>query len=757
MSLIDYLTKQAKERPEQAALVCGNESLTYRALDELSTRAAYGLTKIGVQKGECIGISTDHDIQTILAVFSVIKAGGMFVPLSPSLPYARKTFIKNNAQIKVDFGVNADVFKLSETRHEIHLLKPKGDEPLAVMYTSGSTGEPKGVILLHKNPLAAPRHYNKIMKINAADNVANYVSLSFIVALNDIAYALEAGATLHIIRDDIRLDVRAVADYFNKNNIVSALMPVSFGRWLADETKLETLKSLGLCGERFKAPKPENREGYEVFNIYGTTEICGAQFAGREAVMPMGDIKAELDKNILTVSGDCVAYGYIGGANFNGSYSTGDLAEQTRDGFLIKGREDFQIKLRAYRIEPNDIDMKILTVNGVNESVTVKSNERLVNFFSGTALIDDIKAKLTEQLPKYMLPSEFIRLESLPKTLTGKINRAALPSCESSSESLINTLHTQTEKRLATIWVDILGMSLSSISAHDDFESCGGDSLRLVILSIEIEKQFGITITPWECLKAKTIRKQAKLIEALTSSVPTTTVGNPRVCVLNQGFQDSAKDTPLWFVHTANSGPEVYRKFAKTLPQNRPFFVFENHNMLFGNSHFEGIRELASRYINELPKADFYHLGGWSFGGVIAFEMGLQLQRRGVISRLFLIDPLIGETALATPNKTDYRAYLESDPLFERFRAMGLIDKLERNNAFVLNEIANYRPSETYHGEAVLFRMTLDNQDRSSTKTKAPDNGFGNFTKNLKIININQTHDNAMIDDESLGVICEEL
>ena len=728
MTLIEQLEQQARIRPDQTALLSPGYNYSYREFDALTTKAAHALMAAGVAPGAAVGISYGHDVRVALSVLAVAKAGAAYVPINTKLPPARQQFIKDSAHISLVLGQDADIFALARAGAEKKggLPRVTDTDRLAIMYTSGSTGQPKGVVLLHKNPLVAAEGYNRIMGIEAGLNMASYVSLSFIVALNDIAVALQAGAVCVYVPEGIRLSIRSVADFFNEHKIVSALLPAAFGRRLADGAKMPQLKSMGLCGEHFIAPGPTS---FPVYNVYGTTEICGAQFVGPHALMPIS-VRAEVVDGEMLVSGDSVAEGYLGGPPFNGQFATGDLAEETVDGYMIKGRKDFQVKMRGYRIEPGEIDINIMTLGGVTDSVTVKQKERLVNFFCGSAEVDTIRKYLREQLPSYMVPTIFVRLDVLPRNISGKVDRAALPEIDYAAASLPPV--TENEKKLAGIWAGVLGIGLPAIGLHDNFEQLGGDSLRAALLSMEIEDVFGVTVTPSDCLRVGSIARQMDLIMHGSAG---------RVHV----FEDDENLAPLWFVHTGNSGPEVYRTFAKQLMGKCAFSVFENHNMLFAGEHFEGIRELAARYIRYLPKTGMINLGGWSFGGIVAFEMGLQLERMGRKSKLFLVDPLMGQAVA----NADYKAYLESDPLFERFRAMGLIDRLEKNNAFVLDEIAAYRPADVYHGETLLFRM--------AEADKAADNGFAAYAQQLKIINICQTHDRALTDEASIAVIVEEI
>ena len=769
MTLIDHLAKQAAERAEQPAVVSQGLRFTYSELDELSTRAACGLRDAGVGKGDPVGIGYDHDALSVLSVYSIIKAGGLFVPLNPALPEARKSFIMSDTGIRLALGVDADIREFTGSAASGALPEMTHNDPMAVIYTSGSTGNPKGVVLLHKNPLAASQRYNETMGITGGCNIACYVSMSFIVATNDFASAVTAGATLHFIPNDIRLNIRAVAEYFTQNNIVSALLPVSFGRKLADGAELPSLSSLGLCGERFFAPKAQK---FRVLNVYGTTEVCGAQFAGPGAVRSIGAAAAMLIGGELVVSGDCVAFGYLGGEQFCGIYNTGDLAEATPEGFAVKGRKDFQIKIRGYRIEPNEIDIKALQVEGVSECVTVKRNGRLINYFSGNADIESIKSALSHELPKYMIPSAFVRLEGLPKTLTGKIDRGSLP--EPPRLNMDGRLPaSETEKRLAEIWCKILSLDNETMRRNDSFAALGGDSLGLMMLFVEIEESFRVKVTASELLRNDTLEGQAKLIDAARGFSPVFAFrGDTRPA---EASRDESCRDPLFFAHTANSGPEVYAKLAAMLPENQPFYAFEHYNLV--QSKFLGIKELAEIFVSEMLKLcpnDQCALGGWSFGGLVAFEMALILERRGnPASRLYLIDPQIcGDEERGIYEKLGalpyYREYLESAALFERFREAGKIARLIDNNAFMVREAANYKPEASLHTPVTLFRMTLP--DIASTASadeqkllsrlwelRKHDNGFGEYAESLKIISMEQTHDCALAEEASIAAIVKEL
>jgi anti-sigma regulatory factor (Ser/Thr protein kinase)/thioesterase domain-containing protein len=288
------------------------------------------------------------------------------------------------------------------------------------------------------------------------------------------------------------------------------------------------------------------------------------------------------------------------------------------------------------------------------------------------------------------------------------------------------------------------------------FEDLGGDSLTVIMLALQIELSFGKVISPTELFAAATLEAQAELIDAANAD---------RVAASNE----SGCLEPLFFVHSANSGAEAYRRFMEALPESQPLYVFENHNILFSEGKFEGIAELARRYVGYLPPSGHYRLGGWSLGGLIAFEMGLILQQQGIMSDLYLIDPYIMTSdaereldAGLEPEQSYFRDYLNRDALFERFRDAGLIERLVSNNNFVRREAARYSPTDTFNGKTILFKaMKEDPRDsevlRRLWEMKSPDNGFAGFTNDLRLVQIDSTHDRWINDPLIIKTIVSEV
>ncbi|MDR1352300.1 MAG: AMP-binding protein [Treponema sp.] len=552
-----------------------------------------------------------------------------------------------------------------------------------------------------------------------------------------------------------------------------------------------------MAGEGF-IPLPEMSLDYTVYNQYGCTECCGAVAAGEikpgetniNAGGPVDNIELYILDNQgkiapwgetgeLCVAGTVLSSGYLNHeektaksfiknpfseeAGYERLYRTGDLARITKDGRLeILGRVDFQIKIRGYRIEPNEIDACIRRFPGILESVTVAAEIRtgskhLVSYITADKKIAlfSLRDFVSDFLPPYMVPRFVEQLDKLPRNTNGKIDRASLPPPSVAGGHRVPP-ETETEKKLARLWAIVLGLEESQISRDADFFELGGDSLRAMVLSIEISKDLKTDMSPAMIFKSSILKEQAAVLSAPESF--------NKIYV----YSDARDEAPLFFVHGGNIGPEAYAPLAEKLPADRAFYCFENHNIYNPDARIDGIVPLAGKYIEFLktyvPHGP-YTLGGWSFGGLVAFEMALQLEMRGeTVKKLYLLDPglVCGDEEKQIRKKlldtNNYQEYLSKDPLFERFRSRGLLEILIQNNRKIVLDICNYVPVSVYRGEAVLFKSVKPDPINPSVSAETFDvirrlqviagqkkaNGFDRYAPNLRVIEIPEIHDGFM-------------
>jgi thioesterase domain-containing protein len=281
-----------------------------------------------------------------------------------------------------------------------------------------------------------------------------------------------------------------------------------------------------------------------------------------------------------------------------------------------------------------------------------------------------------------------------------------------------------------------------------------------MMLTIEISKTFFETgLSPAEIFQSPVLKEQSRI---LTSQKAFKAV---------HVYSVNGHKTPIFFVHGGNIGPEAYVPLAQKLPEDQPFYCFENYNIYNPDARIRGIAPVAEKYIellrNLAPRGP-YIMGGWSYGGLVAFEMALQLERMGeTVEHLYMLDPGL----IITPEEkqlrekfmeiNNYREYLSKDSLFERFRSLGLLDRLIENNREVSRDVQEYVPAASYRGEATLFKSIKEDPANLNIPPEVSavlrrlreinrqkrDNGFGEYVSRLRIIEIPEIHDGFMRGD----------
>lgn len=768
-TILCALEQNAYKNPEHTALMFKDTRYTWRELHELTDRAAAQLLQDGVRRGECVGIQITGGLE-VLAILSILKTGASYMPLNPVFPEERLTYMRDNSGVKRTVFED-DIEKLMRSESGALPTDLTGQDKLAVIYTSGSTGLPKAVTLFHRDAVPYARCCMKTAGLTEKDIFAMYFAVSFVGHMMSLFAWVLSGAALYVLPDEIRLDVRKIAEYFNRYAITAVMFPTGIGRKVLSKAVIPSLKAVTLGGERL-TPFQSVNTGLRVFNTYGCTESAGAFSIGQirpdSRDLHVGKEADGVSVSIVGENGNPVpdgAEGELWVTLFGRLHKTGDLAKRNKDGNIeILGRRDFQLNVRGYRVEPGEIEACLLTFPQIAEAVAVMRGKRLVAYYAAEDAADPqtLRNHLSAHLPPYMIPSLFMRLDKLPRNVNGKLDRAALPE-PVYPKAGGKMPESETEKHLADIWRNVLSLDKEIITRASSFRELGGDSLSLIILTAEIDEKLHAVVSPADLQKMDTLEKQAALIKNTKGFSPVFT------------FRAKGDKAPLFFAHTANSGPEVYAKLAGQLPENQPFYAFEHLNLV--RSKELSIRELAEIYANEMLKMYPHEpcvLGGWSFGGLISFEMAVILEQKGfALNHLYLIDPQIcgdieRDIYAALDSTPYYREYLESEPLFTRFRDDGRIERLIRNNTICAREASHYKPCGTLSCPVTLFRMTLPDSAEHANENeqallaqlwelKKPDNGFGPFTKALKIINVAETHDRALVNNASIQVIAREI
>jgi amino acid adenylation domain-containing protein len=564
-----------------------------------------------------------------------------------------------------------------------------------VIYTSGSTGEPKGVMVSHRQLRSYLEATLGLLRPPAGASYALLSTLAADLSVTAVFAALATGGELHLLGDDQARDPERLAEYLSRHpadflkivpSHLAALLEhaqpagVLPRRWLL--LGGEAL-GWGLC-ERVRALAP----GLRIWNEYGPTEatvaVSSQEVAAesedrRAATVPIGKPLQNsrlylLDAHLRPVAPGVAAGLYLGGAGlargylgrpaltaerfvpdpWSGEpgarlYRSGDLARHLPDGRLeYLGRTDFQVKIRGFRVEPQEVAAALLRHPAVREAAVEAhpdpSGASLVAYVvadrAGGASPAELQQFLDERLPAPLVPSAVVCLPALPLTRTGKLDRQALPPpAAAASGRRPSRLRTPTEVQLVHLWSELLDSS--AIGTDDDFFALGGNSLLAVRLVSRLRKRWHVQVLLSTLLAARTIAEQAKLLDAAADAPPAGHL---------VPIQPLGAGQPLYMVHPGHGTVVCYLDLARHLGPDQPLYGLQALDVEGDRDPFVSIEEMAARYVEALQEAQPhgpYLVGGWSFGGLVAYEMAQQLLRAGEsVPRLLMLDcsvPAISE------------------------------------------------------------------------------------------------------------------
>jgi len=397
----------------------------------------------------------------------------------------------------------------------------------------------------------------------------------------------------------------------------------------------------------------------------------------------------------LYTGGNGLARGYLRGASLTAErfvpnpfselsgrlYRTGDLARYMEDGRIeFLGRMDEQVKVRGFRIEPGEIEAAVIECEGVRECVALVREARGEKLLVAYVVAEsaepprssELRASLRERLPDYMVPSTFVMLDEMPLTPNGKVDRRALPALDGSRPELESRYvepRTSLEKLLAEMWQDVL--EIEAVGIHDDFFELGGTSLRVVVFVNKLQQRLGVHVPVKTLFSGPNV---AALAEYLKDAHPQTisgVYGDDDTLSLMTGLQPATGSwspvveiqpgttkTPLFFVHPVGGNVFCYFNLARRLGPDQPFYALQSIGLNDGQPGHTRIEEMASYYVEHLRAVQPtgpYRIGGWSLGGVVAFEMARQLKASG--------DEVLMLTLIDSPSPSEFARLRNDDDL----------------------------------------------------------------------------------------------
>lgn len=690
-SIPDRFDQIVKRYADRIAVKHGRNKLTYKELDKVSNRVAHAILAQQGIKPEPVALLLEHGIAPIIAILGVLKSGKFYFALDPSYPQtaldsilknARATLLvtddknKNMASQLAYNNINLLNIDQLESRFSDEKVKVpvSSDSLAAIFYTSGSTGQPKGVVRNHRAILHSVWNNANNYGISFKDRHSFLIFCGFSLSVPDIFDTLLNGATLYPYNNK-EAGLLHLADWLINERITVFCPPVTlfrqFLRILTIKIRFPELRLVILSGDivykkdviLFRKYFPLestlilNMASSEAglitfFPINRHTVVpddplpAGYPVKGKK-VLILDEKRSEVGLN--TVGEIAVKSRYLSlhywrqpeltrhkfiaenGLSDERIYHTGDLGRMRPDGCLeILGRKDFQTKIRGYRIELTEIEAEICNLNFVKDAVVVvKENfngeKKLVAYWVHSnqyiPTSSQFRELMSDILPEHKIPSLFIMLDNFPLTSTGKVDRQRLPDPERNFTQLSNRFNhvgDSLEFQLTKIWQQVF--DINPIGVHENFFDIGGDSILGMHLVAKIEENFSTIFSTKTLWQAPTIAKQAKIL----SRHGWRPSRSPLVPV-----QPSGSKPPFFYIPPTATTLLGTNVFIKILGTDQPFYGFQSQGLEHDDEQpHDQVGNMAAEYIHEIQqiqKEGPYFFGGMCFGGIIAFEMAQQL------------------------------------------------------------------------------------------------------------------------------------
>ena len=536
-TIISLFRRQVAETPDNLAVVYHDVRLTYKEVDE-KTDAIAALIQSKVESGKenVVSILIGRSEWMVLASLGVLKAGCAYQPLDPSYPTERLNFMMQDADAKLLIAEEELLEKVSEYQGPVLLTKdlvqcdavlqqpaePKPEDLFILLYTSGSTGNPKGCQLEHRNLVCFCHWFQRYYGLKPGDKVAAYASYGFDACMMDMYPALTCGAAVVIVGDDIRLNLPDLNVYFNEEGVTHSFMTTQVGCQFAMNCDNHSLRHLSVGGEKILPLTPPT--AYQLHNGYGPTECTIftttyplTEFEQNAPIgKPLDNLQLYIvDKDMnrlplgtageMLVSGPQVSRGYLNlpektadtYIQWNGKrcYRTGDVVRYLADGNIqFVGRRDGQVKIRGFRIELKEVESVIREFPGISDATVQAFDYPNGGKFIAAYLVSDqqidiqaLNAFIRDRKPPYMVPAATMQIPSIPLNQNQKVNRRALPAPQIQVEEHDFVAPVgDVEKLFCDIFAGIL--SMDKVGATDNFFGMGGTSLMVTKVIIEADK-----------------------------------------------------------------------------------------------------------------------------------------------------------------------------------------------------------------------------------------------------------------------------
>jgi len=728
--ITEYIDEQAIINPFKTAIYYKQKELSYNELYIKSNQVANLLLEKGVKKGDIVSVVVDRSVEMIIVLLGILKAGAAYLPLDPQYPKSRIDFMMADSSSTIiicnqkyitdlpnqllsiileDYWPNLGIYsdQIPEISHE-------ADDLAYILYTSGSTGNPKGVMIEHSNLANYLLSFQREPGLIREDKLLAITTICFDIAITEMFLPLITGASVVLVDSFTARDGRELLDIIKEKKVtVMQATPTTWHMILSvgweDPLPLKIMcggepLSKDLAGKLLKRVN-------ELWNVYGPTEttvwstikkiesqnepITIGQPIANTKIYILDENKKPVQTGLsgeIFIGGDGVARGYLNRPeltlekftknpfeeNENSLiYATGDLGAINETGEIVcLGRIDSQVKIRGHRIELGEIEYHLVQLDGIKEAVVMPQGDNPENIIlvayikldadhNFDALLnrnsfinnahDQIKNwrnELNKHLPIYMSPSSFYILDYFPTTNNGKTDRKSLPKPDVLNQTSSNSKdnnefiapRSTTEKIIAKIWTRHL--AIKQISMDSNFFESGGNSLVAIKVMTDLMKETEIKLPISALFEHYTIEKLAKLI-----------TGDKKKIKWNSlvPIKASGSKPPIYLIHGLGLNVLIFEPLRTYMDSEQPIYALQGSGLNGDMEDFpKSIEELARNYISEILDGNTngpIALAGFSFGGLLAFEMAKQLLAMGKkISMLAIIDTNLYQKNLKSKN-----------------------------------------------------------------------------------------------------------
>ncbi|HKV33206.1 MAG TPA: amino acid adenylation domain-containing protein [Pyrinomonadaceae bacterium] len=682
--------QQVAERPDKIAIETLEEQITYRELNRRAEKLAQRLRRDGVGPEVFVGVMVERSPELIVALLGIAKAGGVYVPLNPNDPEKRREFIVQDAGVRALVTKEFVAEALGEARLKTDEKADVSPDNLAyLMYTSGSTGIPKGVGITHRNVVGFAKTAN-YAKFDSEETFLHLAPISFDASTLEIWAALLNGARLVIYPPTVP-SLSELGELVARTQVTTLFLTTGLFHQFVDSnvTNIGAVRQLLTGGDALNPVLLEKGleqiENVTITNCYGPTEstvmACAypverdRQTTSVPIGRPLSNTRLYIinamqpagigERGELFIGGHGLGRGYHTRPDLTAErftpdpygpepgarlYQTGDAARYLNDGLIqFLGRVDDQVKISGFRIEPREIEAVLSAHPELKAAVVIAKEQTvdqklLVAYFvpntEGGTSSDELRTYLKERLPEYMVPAVFVPLEELPLTAHGKVDRAALPAPQVSlTRAGREYLAPQNDlqQQLVDIWEELF--KVHPIGITDNFFELGGHSLQMIMLVARVEERLGKRVQMAELFEDPTIEHLADLI------------GHGKENLLQSlivPLRPEGSLPPIFGPHASGGNVWCYKDIVQYLGNDQSFFGIQPREPENGMAVYHtDVEAMASDYVEAIrgfQPVGPYWLAGWSMGGLIAFEMARQLQQQGQeIGMLALIDTGVPE------------------------------------------------------------------------------------------------------------------